>query len=136
MAGVWVEEIDALAPEQTNTVTFHDGSTVSCNLLCDLMHPEGAACLAACGGNFYAGMPAVTRNQFGKGFAYYLGTNMNREDITKVLSEVILRAHVKPVIDEETELEVTCRKADNCIHYYIFHFQDREIPIPEQFVDR
>ena len=46
MAGVWVEEIDALAPEQTNEVKFTDGTTASCNLLCDLMHLEGAEALA------------------------------------------------------------------------------------------
>lgn len=30
MAGVWVEEIDALAPEQKNKAKFADGSTASC----------------------------------------------------------------------------------------------------------
>ena len=38
MAGVWVEEIDALAPEQKNKAKFADGSTAACGLLCDLMH--------------------------------------------------------------------------------------------------
>ena len=42
MAGVWVEEIDALAPEQKNKAKFADGSTAACGLLCDLMHLEGA----------------------------------------------------------------------------------------------
>ena len=37
MAGVWVEEIDALAPEQKNKAKFADGSTAACGLLCDLM---------------------------------------------------------------------------------------------------
>ena len=134
LAGVWVEEIDALAPEQTNTITFTDGTKITCNLLCDLMHLEGAECLGTYDSNFYSGMPAITRNQFGKGCTYYLGTNMNQDGITKVLEEVISRARVKSVVDEETELEVTCRKADGCIHYYIFNFKDKELPIPEQFV--
>ena len=41
-----VEEIDALAPEQVNEVKFTDGTTASCNLLCDLLHLEGAEALA------------------------------------------------------------------------------------------
>ena len=45
MAGVWVEEIDALAPEQKNKAKFADGSTAACGLLCDLMHLEGAKAL-------------------------------------------------------------------------------------------
>lgn len=32
MAGVWVEEIDALAPEQSNTVSFSDGKNI--NAIC------------------------------------------------------------------------------------------------------
>ena len=36
MAGVWVEEIDALAPEQKNKAKFADGSTAACGLLCEI----------------------------------------------------------------------------------------------------
>ena len=133
LAGVWVEEIDALAPEQTNTIRFNDGSSFSCNMLCDLMHTEGAECLAVYGSNFYAGMPAVTRNRYGKGCTYYLGTNMDQCGIAKVLTEAADRAGVKPVTDEPTELEVTCRKADGCSHYYILNFKDKELPVPGQF---
>ena len=134
LAGIWVEEIDALAPEQTNTVTFADGTKVTCNLLCDLMHLEGAECLAQYDKNFYAGMPAIARNQFGKGCTYYLGTNMNQEGIAKVLDLATQSAGVMPVIDEQTGLEVTCRKADNCTYYFIFNFKDQEIALPERFV--
>ena len=38
MAGVWVEEIDALAPEQRNKIRFADGTEEECRLVCDLMH--------------------------------------------------------------------------------------------------
>ena len=135
LAGVWVEEIDALAPEQTNTVTFADGTKITCNLLCDLMHLESAECLAKYEENFYAGMTAVARNQFGKGCTYYLGTNMNQEGIAKVLDLATQSAGVVPVIDEQTGLEVTCRKADNCTYYFIFNFKDQEIALPERFAD-
>ena len=42
LAGIWAEEIDALAPEQTNTVRFTDGTTAKCRIVCDLIHTEGA----------------------------------------------------------------------------------------------
>lgn len=66
MAGVWVEEIDALAPEQKNKAKFADGSTAACGLLCDLMHLEGAKALASYEEDFYAGMPAASKNTYGK----------------------------------------------------------------------
>ena len=134
LAGVWVEEIDALAPEQTNTITFTDGTRMTCSLLCDLMHLEGAQLLASYDEDFYAGMPAITRNQFGKGFTYYIGTNMDQEGIDKVLKMATHQADIHPVVDEPTALEVVCRKTADSTHYYIFNFKETDIVIPEQFV--
>ena len=134
LAGIWVEEIDALAPEQTNTITFTDGTRMSCNLLCDLMHLEGAQLLASYDENFYAGMPAITKNTFGKGCTYYIGTNMGQEGIDKVLKMATQQANVHPVVKEPTALEVVCRKTADSTHYYIFNFKETEIVIPDQFV--
>ena len=134
LAGVWVEEIDALAPEQTNTITFTDGTRMTCNLLCDLMHLEGAQLLASYDENFYAGMPAITKNTFGKGCTYYIGTNMGQEGIDKVLKIATQQAGVHSVVNEPTALEVVCRKTANSTHYYIFNFKETEIVIPDQFV--
>ena len=134
LAGIWVEEIDALAPEQTNTITFTDGTRMTCNLLCDLMHLEGAQLLASYDENFYAGMPAITKNTFGKGCTYYIGTNMGQEGIDKVLKMATQQADVHPVVKEPTALEVVCRKTADSTHYYIFNFKETEIVIPDQFV--
>ena len=133
LAGVWVEEIDALAPEQTNTIVFPDGARITCNLLCDLMHLEGAECLAKYEENFYAGMPAIAKNQYGKGCTYYLGTNMSREGIAKVLDMAVQATGVSSVIGGQTELEVTCRKAENRTFCFIFNFKDKDIPVPSCF---
>ena len=84
MAGVWVEEIDALAPGQFNEAVFPDGTAVKCSLVCDLMHPEGAETLAVYGSDFYAGMPAVTRHAFGKGFVYYVGSRLDSDGLSRV----------------------------------------------------
>lgn len=61
MAGVWVEEIDALAPEQRNKIRFADGTEEECRLVCDLMHLEGAEEIAQYESDFYAGMTAVAK---------------------------------------------------------------------------
>ena len=133
LAGVWVEEIDALAPEQANAVIFSDGTEAACGLLCDLMHLEGAECLAKYASDFYADTPAVTKNQFGEGYTYYIGTNMNRDGIAKVLEMAVEEAGVAPVIHEATELEITCRKADHCTYYFVINFKDKPIAVPSCF---
>ena len=136
LAGVWVEEIDALAPEQENEVVFPDGSRQECGLVCDLMHLEGAECLATYGKDFYEGMPAVTRNSFGGGNTYYVGTKLSEDGLKTVLDQAMTGAGVTSVIEEQTELEVVCRTAENARFYFIMNFKDGEYPVPARFVGK
>lgn len=136
LAGVWVEEIDALAPEQANEVVFTDGTMAKCKIVCDLMHLKSAEALASYSTDFYAGMPAAAKNKFENGFTYYIGTDMDENGIAKVLDLAVADAGVAPVINEATELEVTCRHADDCDYYFVMNFKDQELAVPETFVGK
>lgn len=136
MAGVWVEEIDALLPDQTNGIAFADGTQAEGRLLCDIIHPEGAEELAHYTGNFYAGTPAVTRNAFGQGYTYYVGTMLTAAAIDRVLHMACTAAGVKPVIAEATELEVVKRTADHGSIYFIMNFRTQDIALPEMFIGK
>ena len=133
MAGVWVEEIDALAPEQRNKIRFADGTEEECRLVCDLMHLEGAEEIAQYESDFYAGMTAVAKNQFGKGTVYYVGTELSESGLAKVLAMAADGAAIQPVIGEATALEITKRQADGEDLYFIINFKDEEIPLPAVF---
>ena len=136
MAGVWVEEIDALAPEQFNEVKFSDGSSIRCGLVCDLMHCETAKAVASYGMDFYAGMPAVTRNTWGKGFTYYIGTDMEENGIDKVLDMAMADAGVSAVIPETTDLEVVRRSDKDSDYYFVINFKDEEQAVPACFTGK
>ncbi len=78
--GVWVEELDALPPEKSNRIRITTNATslqgdYTCGLLCEMVHTEGAEEIGVFGDDFYAGMPAVTRNAFGRGHAWYVATD-------------------------------------------------------------
>ena len=133
MAGVWVEEIDALAPEQRNKIRFADGTEEECRLVCDLMHLEGAEEIAQYESDFYAGMTAVAKNQFGKGTVYYVGTDLSESGLAKILAMAADSAAIQPVIGEATALEITKRQADGEDLYFIINFKDEEIPLPAVF---
>lgn len=76
--GIWSEEIDGLYDGETNQIsmtssTWHrPGREYECRELCDLIHAETAEVLGVYQQDFYAGRPAVTRNTWGNGQAYYL----------------------------------------------------------------
>ncbi len=136
LAGIWAEEIDALAPEQSNEILFTDGTKACCGLLCDILHLEGAEEIARYGSNFYAGTPAVTKNAFGKGHTYYVGSVLSEDGLAKVLDLACDGAGVASVIGEETELEVTRRISDAGAVYFVMNFKDQELPLPTVFAGK
>lgn len=136
LTGIWAEEIDALAPEQSNEILFTDGTKDCCGLLCDILHLEGAEEIARYGSNFYAGTPAVTKNAFGKGYTYYVGSVLSEDGLAKVLDLACDGAGVASVIGEETELEVTRRISDAGAVYFVMNFKDQELPLPMVFTGK
>ncbi len=133
MCGVWAEEIDALAPEQHNTLKFADGSECGCSLLCDILHLEGAEALACYGSDFYADPPAVTRNRFGSGTVYYVGTQPDAQGLERILNSLTADAGIAPIIEENTRLEITRRAADGRSYWFIINLTGEPQPVPESF---
>lgn len=136
MAGIWVEEIDALAPEQCNAIRFVDGTEANCRLLCDIIHTEGAEVLANYSSNFYAGQPVVTRNSYGKGSVFYIGTELELKALNKLLNKITAAVGVKAVTIEPTNLEVVYRETGNCKFWFIMNFTDEVLPLPIEFAGK
>lgn len=136
LCGIWAEEIDALAPEQSNAVKLADGREHQCGLLCDLVHLEGAESLGSYAADFYAGYPAVTRNAFGKGAAYYVATQLEPSGLAVVMDRATGEAGIKPTIDEPTKLEVTRRSGKNGDFYFVMNLGGEEQPLPSRFAGK
>jgi beta-galactosidase len=112
--GVWVEETDALLPDQQNTIEMRDGSGVyTCGHLADITHAEGATVIATYGSDFYAGTPAVTVNRHGSGKAYFIASDPE-EAFLRDLYGGILKSHgIAPLLDAPEGVEVTARQKDS-----------------------
>ncbi|HZJ87315.1 MAG TPA: beta-galactosidase, partial [Erysipelothrix sp.] len=89
LLGIWVEEFDALAPEQRNHIDFNN-TEYACGLMCDILHLEGAQALATYKDDFYKGHPALTVNKVGKGNAYYVASSFET-DLLEALLKPIFR---------------------------------------------
>jgi len=136
LAGVWVEEIDALAPEQANSLRFADGTEAECRLLCDLMHCETAKPLAEYTSDFYAGMPVVTENAFGKGKVYYIGAQLDAAALDKTLMRVAKEAGVQSAAPEATRLEVTRRVKDGKAFTFVLNLTKENVPMPAAYAGK
>lgn len=110
--GIWVEEEDALPKEMENSFSYQ-GKTYPAKMLCDLLHTEGAQALSSYEKDFYAGMPVLTKNAFGKGYGYYVATSSDDAFYEDYLSEICAEAGITPIMDTPATVEVTMRSNTN-----------------------
>lgn len=121
--GIWVEESDALPEGKKNSFTW-DGVKYDSVVLCDLLHSEGAEVLTVYDEDFYAGMPVLTKNIFGKGQAYYVATRSNAAFYEKLIDTVCEEKNVKAVLDTPEGLEATARYTEDKKYLFLLNHSD------------
>lgn len=97
LMGMWVEEYAAYPLGQTNVVLTDQGRRLTCLTWSDVIRLEGAQPLAAYEADYYAGLPAITQNPYGKGQGYYLGTQLEPGGLDWLLDRICQDAGLNPV---------------------------------------
>ncbi len=126
--GIWVEETDALPDTKKNSFVY-DGKTYIAELLCDIMHLEGAKALAEYQEDFYANTPVVTCNSFGKGQAYYVGTRSEEAFYTKLMGEICMCQQILPAAEAPSGVEAVERVRNKEHYLFLLNHQEE----PEEF---
>ncbi|MFC4599234.1 beta-galactosidase [Cohnella hongkongensis] len=127
LLGIWAEEIDALLPGQSNTIVVKSPGgglkpTYRCDMLCDLVHPEGAEVIAEYGGDFYKGMPALTVNRFGAGEAWYLATSPEAAFLQDWLPKLCASRGIEPLLAAAPEgIETSLREKDGTRYLFVLN---------------
>lgn len=117
--GIWNEEIDTLYPDDFNTVEL-DGVTYKAVDYCELIHAEGAEVLATYGKDFYAGMPAITVNNYGKGKAYYTAFR-GKDDFNDKMTDLLLsECGITSDFDGELPYGMTAHSRTDGENVYVF----------------
>ena len=126
--GIWVEEEDAL-PQGTKNFFRYDGEQYPAELLCDLLHPEGAEQIDQSGyeKDFYRGMPVLTCHKLGKGRAYYVATASDQIFYKKFLTDIAKSAGVEPELLAPQGVEVTTRENETEKAYFILNHTEQEV---------
>lgn len=121
LTGVWVEEIDALAPDETIPVeglASADGQPAG-QIVASLIRCEGAKPLASYGGgDFYVGSPALTVNGFGRGKAYFVGTPLDEAGM-EAFTNPIVDSLGLPAVDTPRDVSLSIRQSDDGTRYAI-----------------
>ncbi|WP_419891970.1 beta-galactosidase [Paenibacillus xylanexedens] len=126
LLGIWVEEIDALLPEQKNRIVLKETygdlqGEYGCGMLCDLLHSEGAEVIAEYGDDFYKGMPVVTRNTFGQGEAWYVASDPDERFLDGLLGQLAAAKNVKSLLETPEGVEVSARTKDGKPYLFVMN---------------
>jgi beta-galactosidase len=126
LLGIWVEEIDSLLPEMKNRMVLQGGfgqvqGEYECGLLCDLLHLEGAQALAVYGEDFYAGMPALTVNEFGAGKAYYVAADAEDRMIADLCRTLCEQSGIAAPFGADAGIELVQRKKDGAVFTFVLN---------------
>ncbi|KUP25633.1 beta-galactosidase [Paenibacillus sp. DMB5] len=130
--GIWAEEIDALLPEMSNEIVMSSdwgalSGTYRCNLLCDLIHSEGAEVLARYGSDFYKGMPVLTANSFGEGKAYYVASSPEAGFLHGFLTNLCQENGIKPLVKAPDGIESVQRVKDGVSYLFLLNHKEEEL---------
>jgi len=125
LLGIWVEETDALPFGFCNEI-HENGKIYKSELLWDIIHPESANVVATHGKEFYAKTPVVTKNQFGKGCAWYIGTVPDKDYLMKNLRERCTEKGIYPILPPVANVEVTQRIKDDKEYIFILNHGDND----------
>ena len=156
MLGLWIEEIDALTPEMSNSIEFINTITNSnvnnvnidnnytyntfdqallnsmkssykCDLVCDIINLEGATPLAVYGSDFYKGRPVLTSNKYGNGLAYYIGASPTQELLNDFALTLSKEMNLLNGFEIKEGVEITQRFKNNYFLTFILNHNDYKI---------
>jgi beta-galactosidase len=104
---------------------------------CDLIEPDKAERLASYAEGAYEDRVAISRHPFGKGTAYYIGTEPNPSLLSHILSELVQSASVPPGPILPEGIEMTCRQAGDERYIFLFNGcgEERSVPLSGSALD-
>lgn len=134
--GLRSTEIDGLYDWECNHAVPAAGApfarTYTCKNLCDLVSVTTAEALLTYQEDFYQGMPALTKNRYGNGTAYYICADMEQDfynDFYRLLAE---KAELSlPVVWEIPEgIEVATRESEDTQYLFVQNFNAEAVRVP------
>ncbi|MHB8587507.1 MAG: beta-galactosidase [Candidatus Dormibacteraceae bacterium] len=111
MLGLRVLDFLPLGDQEEIPVQLPGGTEATGTIWSELIEPAGAEVLGHFAGSALAGRPAVTRNRFGAGTAYYYGTRLDPPAMAGWLRSTWIQAGVTPVAEVPPRIEAVRRTA-------------------------
>ena len=125
LVGAYIEEYDSIGYDNA-TIRLSDGSVYKCRQWCDVIQPETAETVASYDSEFYKGKAAITRNSYGNGTVYYIGTVCEKSLYNRIVKDILVNAGIPYVDGLPDNVEVTTRTGDGIEARFIFNNTNKE----------
>ncbi|MCH5197431.1 MAG: beta-galactosidase [Oscillospiraceae bacterium] len=132
--GVWCEETDSLYDDELSRIAYGEKEYKGTEL-CDILHLIGGETLGSFLSGFYKGSPAVTKNSYGKGEAYYVAFCPGDDFISDFISPLADKKGLLPDINASLPKGVIARKRGELIYLMNFTSQSKTVDFGETYTD-
>jgi len=123
--GVRTDELFPLLPGQT--VALSDGTTGT--LWSERIRLEGAEAVTSYTDGPLTGIPAVTRNAYGTGTAWYVATLPDQEALSGLLERIRVEAGVEPVRSAPEGVEAALRRGTEADYLFLINHTDHDAEV-------
>lgn len=123
LIGAYVEEYDPIGYAE-NTVMI-GSQAYRCRQWCDILTTETAQALGVYGDGYFAGKAAVTKNRYGRGTAYYIGTVGEKSLYRCIAEQALKEADIPHTGLLPNGIEITTRSGENAAYRFIFNNYDK-----------
>lgn len=132
--GVWAEETDSIPEGRENTASFN-GKNYSVINMCDLIHANGSEVLGKYESDFYKGEPAVTKNTFENGNAYYVAFGSDTDFASDFCDMLIKDCKIsKDTMIPATD-GVIVKKRGDFIFVMNFSEEEKTVSLDKEYTD-
>ncbi|WP_301049144.1 Beta-galactosidase C-terminal domain [Lactobacillus intestinalis] len=82
----------------------------------------------------YAETSAITQNEYGKGNAWYVGTQLDHAGLSHLFDQILETTHIESLAHESNDLEITKRiTEDGKELYFILNMSNDKRKLPDEF---
>lgn len=128
--GIRVEETDVMPEYVKNQVAF-DEEDYQVTGICALVHTETAECLAVYKKDFYEGYPALTRNRYGAGMAYFIASENEIDFLRNFFGKLLEKLKIGSTFQAKLPEGVTVseRAGQNGSVYFLQNFNAEAVKV-------
>lgn len=134
LTGTDIPEYSFVAPDEGKVYADWDGEKMEAAVFNDILAPAGenAEVLAVYENSYYAGEPALIRNRFGKGEAYYFGGAFSLAASKAFLCRLGAAQPYEEIIEAPEGCEIAVRRkpgTDGTAYLFVLNYQHEPVQI-------